>query len=281
MAPQGGSVLAQLSDIENVVLGMSAGICSKGVNYPLLVWKNAVQQQKPILLNPLKVYRGLPMACLNLGGATAVQFGLAGFFQKLFTKGQRPLEPTEEIIAAFCGGLFSGVPCSLWELIMIRQQNLGGSVLGTPVKLVQNFGVTILGRGMIMTCAREAIFTMGMLGLCPVVQSTLFKQGYDDNIALAAGALTASFISATMTHPCDTTKTCMQGDCEQKVYGNIRESMRMIHQERGIGGFFAGLHWRIGLIATTFFLANRFKDALAPIMFSYKFPKSDGSTAAN
>jgi len=41
MAPQGGSVLAQLSDIENVVLGMAAGICSKGVNYPLLVWKNA------------------------------------------------------------------------------------------------------------------------------------------------------------------------------------------------------------------------------------------------
>jgi len=84
MAPQGGSVLAQLSDYENVLLGMAAGICSKGVNYPLLVWKNAVQQQKPILLNPLKVYRGLPMACLNLGGATAVQFGLAGFFSETF-----------------------------------------------------------------------------------------------------------------------------------------------------------------------------------------------------
>lgn len=271
MAPQ-GSVLTQLSDVENVLLGMAAGICSKGVNYPLLVWKNAVQQRKPIVLNPMKVYRGLPMACLNLGGATAVQFGLAGFFQKLFSKGKRALTPSEEISAAFLGGLCSGIPCSLWELIMIRQQNLGGTLLGTPVKLVQNFGVTVLGRGMIMTCAREAIFTMGMLGLCPVVQSVLYKQGYDDNIALAAGALTASFISATITHPCDTTKTCMQGDCEQKMYTNIRGSLIVIHSERGLGGFFAGLQWRIGLIATTFFLANRFKDALAPIMFSYKFP---------
>jgi len=281
MAPQGGSVLTQLSDVENVLLGMSAGICSKCVNYPLLVWKNAVQQRKPILLNPLKVYRGLPMACLNLGGATAVQFGLAGFFQKLFTNGERQLEASEEITAAFCGGLLSGIPCSLWELVMIRQQNLGGTILGTPVKLVQNFGVTVLGRGMIMTCAREAIFTMGMLGLCPVVQSTLSRQGYDGNVALAAGALTASFISATITHPCDTTKTCMQGDCEQQTYSNIRNTMRVIHSERGIGGFFAGLHWRIGLIATTFFLANRFKDALAPIMFSYKFPSEKGSAAVN
>jgi len=278
MAPS-GSVLTQLSDVENVLLGMSAGVASKCVNYPLLVWKNAVQQGKPIILNPTKVYRGLPMACLNLGGATAVQFGLAGFFQKLFTKGERALKPSEEIVAALCGGFFSGVPCSLWELVMIRQQNFGGTILGTPISLVQNHGVTVLGRGMIMTCAREAIFTMGMLGLCPVVKSAIHQQGYNDNLALAGGALTASFVSATMTHPCDTTKTCMQGDCEQNKYSNIRNTMRVIHAERGMGGYFAGLQWRIGLITTTFFLANRFKDILAPILFSNKFSEKGSASA--
>ena len=41
---------------------------AKACNYPFLVWKNAAQQGLPMVLNPLLVYRGLPMACLNLGG---------------------------------------------------------------------------------------------------------------------------------------------------------------------------------------------------------------------
>ena len=75
--------LGALSGTQNLQLGMLAGVCSKACNYPLLVWKNASQQGLEISLNPLKVYRGLPMACINLGGTTAVQFYFTGAFQSM------------------------------------------------------------------------------------------------------------------------------------------------------------------------------------------------------
>ena len=75
----GGSDLQLLSGSENVVLGIVTGVLSKSVNYSFLSWKTTVQQGLPISLNPRIVYRGLPMACINLGGTNATQFGSTGF----------------------------------------------------------------------------------------------------------------------------------------------------------------------------------------------------------
>ena len=77
----GGSDLGSLSPGENCVLGITSGMLCKSMNYPLLSWKNTVQQGLPISFNPAVVYRGLPMAMLNL--TTTVQFGATGFFQKV------------------------------------------------------------------------------------------------------------------------------------------------------------------------------------------------------
>lgn len=71
----------------SISLGMSAGVCCKAINYPLLVFKNNTQQGLPLSFNPRIVYRGLPMACLNLGGTTGIQFWFTGFFQKFLTGG--------------------------------------------------------------------------------------------------------------------------------------------------------------------------------------------------
>ena len=65
--------LSQLSSSQATQLGMCAGVLSKLVNYPLLSWKIMVQQGLPLSMNPSVIYRGLPMACMNLGGTTAVQ----------------------------------------------------------------------------------------------------------------------------------------------------------------------------------------------------------------
>lgn len=73
--------MQKLSPGENCLLGIVTGVMSKACNYPLLVWKNTVQQGLKISLDPRIVYRGLPMACLNLGGTNAVQFASTGFFQ--------------------------------------------------------------------------------------------------------------------------------------------------------------------------------------------------------
>eukprot|EP00658_Telonema_sp_P-2_P063967 TRINITY_DN52838_c0_g1_i1.p1 TRINITY_DN52838_c0_g1~~TRINITY_DN52838_c0_g1_i1.p1 ORF type:complete len:145 (-),score=25.31 TRINITY_DN52838_c0_g1_i1:8-442(-) len=75
---QSEDVMQRLSPNQNCGLGMASGVLCKMVNYPLLVWKNASQQGRPISLNPSLVYRGLPMACVNLGGTTAAQFYFTG-----------------------------------------------------------------------------------------------------------------------------------------------------------------------------------------------------------
>ena len=54
------------------------------------------------------------------------------------------------------------------------------------------------------------MFTMAMLGITPVIQSTMVKKfDLDSNLGLAVGALTGSLISATATHPMDTIKVCL------------------------------------------------------------------------
>ena len=116
--------LQKLSPMQNLSLGMASGVLCKMCNYPLLSTKNAVQQGKPISYVPAVVYRGLPMAMMNLGGSTAVQFLATGIFQKAIAGDKPKLTNLETNAAAFLGGVASGIPCSFWELIMIQQQNL-------------------------------------------------------------------------------------------------------------------------------------------------------------
>ena len=73
-------VMQKLSANQNLGLGLLAGMMTKMCNYPLLNWKNTTQQGLPISFKPNIVYRGLPMACMNLGATTSVQFGFVGAF---------------------------------------------------------------------------------------------------------------------------------------------------------------------------------------------------------
>ena len=96
----GGDSLQKLSSTQNLSLGMMSGVCCKMINYPLLSTKNAVQQGRGVVFNPSIVYRGLPMACLNLGGTTAVQFFATGYFQKLIA-GDKQVTDSQKNAAAF------------------------------------------------------------------------------------------------------------------------------------------------------------------------------------
>ena len=49
------------------------------------------------------------------------------------------------------GGLVSGVPCSMFELVMVQQQNNGRSIPGALGHLVKTHGLFALTRGMIPT----------------------------------------------------------------------------------------------------------------------------------
>ena len=76
---------------------------------------------------------------------------------------------------------------------MIQQQRFGGSMLGTPAKFVSEYGVSALSRGVTMTMGREAMFTMSMLGITPLIQQSLVENsGAEKNIALAGGSLASA-----------------------------------------------------------------------------------------
>lgn len=265
----GGTNLANLSPGENVSLGILAGMGSKMTNYPLLVLKNNTQQGLPVSFNPKILYRGLPMAMMNLGGTTGVQFVSTGFFQRMLAGGHSQTN-VSEMGGSFLGGVFSGIPCCVWELTMIQQQRFGGSLLATPSRIIADHGVATLLRGVWMTSGRESLYTMAMLGITPFLQRTLVdNSGMNPTSALAVGALSGAFLSATLTHPMDTIKTCMQGDIAQEKYKGIRQTGQLLIQEYGYKGLFKGLGWRTALIATTFFLVNRIKGVIAPVIFPH------------
>lgn len=264
-----GDVLQRLSPTQNLGLGMMSGVMAKLCNYPLLSWKNSSQQSLPISFNPKVVYRGLPVACLNLGGVTAVQFWFTGFFQKLLSPGDQPITPMNQMAAAFLGGVCSGIPCSVWELTMIQQQRFGGSLMDVCKRVTSENGVAGLGRGMSVTVGRESLFTMAMLGVTPSIQRKLMEDfNMDPSISLAGGALSGALFSAVVTHPMDTIKTCMQGDIGRVKYTSVVGTGKNLVGEFGLaGGLFKGLQWRFTLICTTFFLVNKFKASIAPVAF--------------
>ncbi|EOD28272.1 hypothetical protein EMIHUDRAFT_234878 [Emiliania huxleyi CCMP1516] len=277
--------LQRLSGGENCLLGMVTGVMAKSCNYPFLVWKNTQQQGLPISttwttakgsFSPLQVYRGLPMACMNLGGTNAVQFGATGFFQKLLA-GSGMGQDGVQVGGAFLGGLASGIPCSIWELCMIQQQRFGGSTLGTPARIVQEYGASSLSRGATMTMGREAMFTMSMLGVTPLIQQKLVdSSGWERNTALAAGSLSGALLAGVITHPMDTIKSCMQGDLGRAKYDGIVQTGKAIAAEHGVvQGLFKGLFYRIALISTTFFLVNTFKQRTVPLLFPHALKEAD------
>jgi len=138
--------------------------------------------------------------------------------------------------------------------------------MGTPLNLIQTHGVSALARGMVSSMGRESLFTMAMLGICPVLQREfMHRYSMPEQTALASGALCASLFSATLTHPLDTIKTCMQGDVAQQRYTTMKKTGELLVAEHGVGkGLFKGLSFRIGLITTSFFLVNQWKQVLAP-----------------
>mmetsp|Transcript_11433 Transcript_11433/g.23999 ORF Transcript_11433/g.23999 Transcript_11433/m.23999 type:complete len:277 (+) Transcript_11433:90-920(+) len=273
MGADNENVLQRLSGGENCVLGIAAGAIEVGINQPMLYCKNAVQQGLPFTMDPRVLYRGVTMSAMNMGGLTGLQFYLSGFIQKQITAGSpRSLTAAEEMGAGFLGGAISGLPCCVMELVMIQQQRFGGSIVGTASRLMRSQGAPILMRGFITSSGREGIYTLGYLGLVPVVQRELVQR-YNCSPVMGgiAGSICAGCFAGWASHPLDTIKTCMQGDVEGTKYTSITSTARLLYQEGGIGAFYNGLFWRCGRMISAVFILHNLKIQLAPVMFPKYF----------
>ena len=101
----GTTLLQRLSDVENCVLGVTAGAVEAVATQPLQYFKNARQQGLPFTLNPRLLYRGVGASAVNDGSMVGFQFLLVGMTQKLLTGGvERKLSLAEETGAAMVSG---------------------------------------------------------------------------------------------------------------------------------------------------------------------------------
>jgi len=158
MTDDGADALQRLTPVENLVLGVVAGTIEVTMLQPMLYCKNATQQGLPLTLNPAMLYRGISMSVINMSVITGAQFPLTGLCTKVVTGGaQRPLSSAEKISTGFMGGAISGFLCAPMELVMIQMQRHGGSLAFQTRRVIGEFGVTGLFRGLATACGREVL----------------------------------------------------------------------------------------------------------------------------
>merc|ERR1711964_576488 len=252
-------------------LGAAAGAIAAVKLQPLLYCKNMVQQKLPITFEPRKWYRGLGMNCGSMTLLTGLQFLTSSKLKQFLTGGaNRNLTNGETLLSALAGGMLSGIPRAPMELVMIQQQNFGLNILQTPQAIIRKYGFQGLTRGLTTSVAREGVFTMGYLGMTPVVSDYLHNQmGYDVNTAKAIATVSSGVLAGTVSHPMDTLKTCMQGDIGRDTYGTISESGRLLLKQAGIKRFFDGLAWRTVRMICVFGILNECKNQLWPYMYPH------------
>ncbi|RYY84595.1 hypothetical protein EON63_08945 [archaeon] len=184
---------------------------------PTLYWKNAKAQRLPFTLDPRLLYRGTAASIFNEMQMMGVQFLLTGLFEKTFAKKtgdqsnshlnspdlDRSLaNPStskisankEAFLSAALGGMFSALFSSPIELIMIQQQKHGGSFFATPIRIVKAHKACSQGimRGVLAAAGRDSLYTCGMLGITPILQSFL-QEEY--KMSQASASFAASMVS--------------------------------------------------------------------------------------
>jgi len=282
--------MEELSGAENAILGTIAGGIEVLIDQPQLYWKNATQQRLPFTLDPRLLYRGLIASITNMAVLTGIQFFGAGMVKKMITGGDDGyvLSNFEIIYSAFLGGSLSGLACGPLELTMIQQQRFGGNVLLTPVRIIKTFGIyNGIGRGLLMATLRESVFTAGYLGIAPLLEVVILDKcrndtgGYIANEYLLkfSAAMIGALPAATLSHPLDTIKTCIQGDLEKKTYTTVTQTGKTIWEQGGITRMFSGFGWRYFRMGCAVFIINRSKEFLAPILYPKYFDdnKSDST----
>lgn len=259
----------QLSAAQNASVGAIAGTIEVVILQPMLYCKNATQQKLPLTLDPRVLYRGIGVSIGNMIVLTGAQFPLTAGVSRTITGGvDRPLSKGEQVLAAFSGGALSGIVCAPMELIMIQQQRKGTSLVEATRRIVSERGPLTLFRGLETSCGREGLFTAGYLGMGPVFAEAL-RKNYDMSTATSnfAGAAGAGMIAATLSHPLDTIKTCMQGDVERATYSDFMGTARTLLQQEGIGRFFNGWAFRTSRMICAIWLIGQCKNVFAPLLF--------------
>ena len=261
--------MQDLTNSENALLGGATAVVVGLTLQPTLYWKNSAQQGKPFTMNPRVIYRGLGAALTAEIGQMGLQFFLTSAVKKIVAGDHaKELSAVEEMSSAILGGALSALYTAPVELVMIQQQNFGGSLPGTAIRIIRQQGLQSLSRGLIATASRDAVYTLGLLGICPVLQKKFQRE-------MRCGESTAAFLASciggsicgAISCPLDAVKTCMQGDIERNNYEGFVKTFRTCQRQ---GRLFGGVGWRVVNITGTLVIANEFRIRASSLMFPGK-----------
>ena len=262
---------ANLTEVENALVGMSAGVIEVLALQPLNYMKNMRQQKLAISFSPSIMYRGVGANCFNMGGCTMVQFSVGGMLKSKFQDSNGKLSAMTEMGCGIGAGVTSAFIGTPLELVMIQQQRKGHSTVAA-LKSVMNANIL---RGFAGCAVREGLWTCGYLSIPPIIRRQLktnFPDTFDtDAKARVPASLLGGLFACYLTHPFDTIKTCMQGDIERKTYGTFSETAKAIHSEAGIRGFYSGATFRYGRMVCAVAMLDSLQGLLGPLMFPDKF----------
>jgi len=277
--------MEELSGSQNLVVGIIAGCIQCTLDHPLITLKNMVQQSLPYSFHPRVLYRGTIADMIGLSSLTAIQFYGTGAIKHLILRNKMAstslndnnnnstsinfgaLSQTEILISSLGGGMLSGIVCSPWELIMIQQQRFGGGLL-SHVKRLSTANIFLLTRGMIPSMGREGIFTMGYLGITPILETYNRDQGF---VYKFGCAMISGTFATILSHPFDTVKTCMQGDLKQQHFKGVYHSFKFLYSNYGLKRIYAGASFRFGTVVLAFFVFNRVMEFIAPRIYAQQF----------
>lgn len=265
----------RLSEFEALLVGAIGGTIETSLQMPLITWKICVQEGRPYPTVMREWYRGVFINASSLSPITAVQCYANQLLQTILltmaTKDAR-LSELQQLGCSAGAGAISALIYGPVDLMVIQQQKFVASLSDTFNIIRNQYGALRVYRGLVSCMVRESIYTMGYLGVAPVIQDRLTaSQGewgdyFRENkitTSIASAIMGGSF-AAVLTHPVDTAKTCVQSDLEGAKYPNAMWTGKHLFQTGGLPVLFKGVIPRtLRLCGACFVLTNTRQALLA------------------
>jgi len=259
-AMEGESVKPQLSNVENMMVGIIGGILECSINFPVITAKFCVQEGRAFPTRISDWYAGLGVQVCSMAPITASQIVVNGFLERVMTDGKRDMSAFECVVAAFLAGAVSALIYCPAELLIIQQQNLKMNFFPAVHHLRKKYGNLFFIRGLLATVLREAIYAVGYLAFAPILQKAFVDMNLGAlSSAIAAGIL-AGIIAGIATHPIDLAKTAVQADMGKERFQTSFHAINIYRKTYGIGGLFKGFTLRTVRICVAFIIIANLRE---------------------
>ena len=85
------------------------------------------------------------------------------------------------------------------------------------------------------------------------------------------GSICGGIIAASLSHPMDTIKTCMQGDIKRETYGSVSQTFSTLMKDSGPRAFFRGWAWRTGRMCCAMGIMTECSYRIPKLLFPHHY----------